>query len=125
MSWSKFKPTDFAIEVVQKATKEQKTLITQILQQVIIRSPVMDGEFRASHKVSIGRPINNYEKGYDLSGAQTLSDGVGVVAKVNLGDIAYVQTNSPYGVALEHGHSQQAPQGIYGLTVEYIKSKYK
>lgn len=125
MSWSKFKPSNFAIEVVEKATKEKKILITRILQQVIVRSPVMDGEFRASHKVSIDQPINNYEKGFDLSGAETLSDGVGVIASAKLGGMVYVQTNSPYGMALEHGHSLQAPQGVYGLTVEYIKSMYK
>ena len=38
------------------------------LQQVVIRSPVQDGEFRALHKVTLDSPQNAYEKGFDLSG---------------------------------------------------------
>ena len=37
------------------------------LQQVVIRSPVQDDEFRALHKVTLDSPQNAYEKGFDLS----------------------------------------------------------
>lgn len=124
MSWTN-KPTNFGLEVIEKATIIQKKIVAEVLQQVITRSPVMDGEFRASHKVTLGSPQPNYEKGFDLAGGATLSDGLKVTSTVEFGSIVYVQTLSPYGQALENGHSQQAPQGIYALTAEYIKSKYR
>jgi hypothetical protein len=42
-------------------------IVGEVLQQVVVRSPVMDGEFRASHKVTLDSPDNTYEKSIDAS----------------------------------------------------------
>ena len=124
MSW-KNKPTNFALEVVKNADDHLKKIVGETLQRVVVLSPVQDGEFRASHKVTIDAPQSTYEKGFDLSGGATLSEGLKVASTAKIGGLVYVQTLSPYGLALENGHSQQAPNGVYALSFRYVCEKYK
>lgn len=124
MGW-KNKPTNFALDVVKHADDHLKKIVGETLQQVIVRSPVMDGEFRASHKVTLDRPQNAYEKGFDLSGGATLAEGLKVASTAKIGGLVYVQTLSPYGTRLENGWSQQAPNGVYALSYQSVASKYK
>ena len=124
MGW-KNKPTNFALEVVKNADDHLKKIIGETLQQVVTRSPVMDGEFRASHKVTLDRPQNAYEKGFDLSGGATLAEGLQVASTAKIGGLVYIQTLSPYGTRLENGWSRQAPNGVYALAFQSVSSKYK
>jgi len=39
-------------------------------------------------------------------------------------DYVEVYTESEYAVPLEHGHSQQAPSGVYGPAAQSAKVKY-
>ena len=124
MAW-KNKPTNFALEVIRTADDHLKKIVGETLQQVVIRSPVMDGEFRASHKVTLDSPQNTYEKGFDLSGGKTLAEGLKIASTAKIGGLVYVQTLSPYGTRLENGWSQQAPNGVYALSYQSVASKYK
>ena len=124
MGW-KNKPTNFALEVLKNADDHLKKIVGETLQQVITRSPVMDGEYRASHKVTLDSPQNSYEKGFDLSGGVTLSEGLKVASTAKIGGLVYIQTLSPYGTRLENGWSQQAPNGVYALSYQSVASKYK
>ena len=124
MAW-KNKPSNFTLEVLKNADDHLKKIVGETLQQVIVRSPVMDGEFRASHKVTLDRPQNAYEKGFDLSGGATLAEGLKVASTAKIGGLVYVQTLSPYGTRLENGWSQQAPNGVYALSFQSVVSKYK
>lgn len=124
MGW-KNKPSNFAIEVLKNADDHLKKIVGETLQQVVTRSPVMDGEFRASHKVTLDSPQNTYEKGYDLSGNETLREGLQIASTAKIGGLVYIQTLSPYGTRLENGWSQQAPNGVYALSFQSVVSKYK
>lgn len=124
MGW-KNKPSNFALEVVKNADDHLKKIVGETLQQVIVRSPVMDGEFRASHKVTLDSPQNSYEKGFDLSGDATLAKGKKVASTAKIGGLVYIQSLSPYGTRLENGWSQQAPNGVYALSFQSVVSKYK
>ena len=124
MAW-KNKPTNFALEVVKNADDHLKKIVGETLQQVITRSPVMDGEFRASHKVTLDSPQNSYEKGFDLSGGTTLAEGLKVASTAKIGGLVYIQSLSPYGTRLENGWSQQAPNGVFALAFQSVASKYK
>ena len=124
MGWKR-KPTKFALEVVSNADNHLKKIVGETLQQVIVRSPVMDGEFRASHKVTLDRPQNAYQKGFDLSGGATLAEGLKVASTAKIGGLVYIQTLSPYGTRLENGWSQQAPNGVFALAFQSVVSKYK
>ncbi|MBC6677709.1 MAG: hypothetical protein H9L35_16250 [Acinetobacter sp.] len=124
MGW-KNKPTNFALEVMKNADDHLKKIVGETLQQVIVRSPVMDGEFRASHKVTLDSPQSTYEKGYDLSGSETLQEGLQITSTAKIGGLVYIQTLSPYGTRLENGWSQQAPNGVYALSYQSVASEYK
>ena len=124
MGW-KNKPSNFTLEVLKNADNHLKKIIGETLQQVIVRSPVMDGEFRASHKVTLDSPQNTYEKGFDLSGGATLAKGLKVASTAKIGGLVYIQSLSPYGTRLENGWSQQAPNGVYALSYQSVVSKYK
>ena len=124
MAW-KNKPSNFAIEVLKNADDHLKKIVGETLQQVVVRSPVMDGEFRASHKVTLDSPQNTYEKGFDLSGSTTLAEGLKVASTAKIGGLVYIQTLSPYGTRLENGWSQQAPNGVYALSFRYVCEKYR
>ena len=124
MAW-KNKPTNFALEVLKTADDHLKKIVGETLQQVVTRSPVMDGEFRASHKVTLDSPQNTYEKGFDLSGNETLNQGLKLASTAKIGGLVYIQTLSPYGTRLENGWSQQAPNGVYALSFRYVCEKYR
>ena len=124
MGW-KNKPTNFALEVLKNADDHLKKIVGETLQQVVTRSPVMDGEFRASHKVTLDSPQNSYEKGFDLSGGATLAEGLKVASTAKIGGLVYIQSLSPYGTRLENGWSMQAPNGVYALSFQSVVSKYK
>ena len=124
MTW-KNKPTNFALNVLRDADDHLKKIVGDTLQQVIVRSPVMDGEFRASHKVTLDSPQTTYEKGFDLSGSTTIAEGLKVASTAKIGGLVYIQTLSPYGTRLENGWSQQAPNGVYALSFQSVVSKYK
>lgn len=124
MGW-KNKPSNFALDVVKNADDHLKKIVGETLQQVVVRSPVMDGEFRASHKVTLDSPQNTYEKGFDLSGNETLREGLQIASTAKIGGLVYIQTLSPYGTRLENGWSQQAPNGVYALSFRYVCEKYR
>ena len=124
MAW-KNKPSNFTLEVLKNADDHLKKIVGETLQQVIVRSPVMDGEFRASHKVTLDSPQNSYEKGFDLSGGATLAEGLKVASTAKIGGLVYIQSLSPYGTRLENGWSQQAPNGVFALAFQSVASKYK
>jgi len=124
MAW-KNKPSNFALDVLKTADDHLKKIVGETLQQVVVRSPVMDGEFRASHKVTLDSPQSTYEKGYDLSGNETLQEGLQIASTAKIGGLVYIQTLSPYGTRLENGWSQQAPNGVYALAFQSVSSKYK
>ena len=124
MGW-KNKPSGFTALALRDADQHVKKITADVLQQVIVRSPVMDGEFRASHKVTLDSPDSTYQKEYDESGSETLAQGLKVAAAAHFGGLIYIQSNSPYGMALENGHSQQAPNGVYALSFQYVCEKYK
>ncbi len=62
----------------------------------------------------------------DKSGDTTIQAGAQVIGTINtpFGE-STVQTNLPYAEVLENGHSDWAPQGVYGPTFAAIVEKYR
>lgn len=115
MGW-KNKPTNFAIEVEKQGEDRAKRLLTIGIQSVVFGSPVMDGTYRGSHKVSIGQEDYQFDSNHnDLGGESTISKGLAQIVKFKLGDKAFIQTNASHAYALEMGHSKQVPYGVYSI----------
>ncbi len=93
----------------------------------------------------------NHEAGTekDKGGGSTISKGTSALSRLVPFSIVYIQTNAPYATAIEFGQypnpvkkgsydkkakkyviksvggfSQQAPQGVYSTTFNYIAQKY-
>ena len=126
MSWKGSKPTDFAIQIKNDSEQHLKKISAEMLQGVIVRSPVDQGAFRGNHKVSVNNPDTTSDKNLkDTQANKTLLSESEKLKQLKLGDMVYIQNNLPYALRLENGHSQQAPLGIYGLTFLSVSSKYK
>ncbi|MEQ1309734.1 hypothetical protein [Acinetobacter bereziniae] len=126
MSWKGTKPTEFALQIKDDSEQYLKKISAEMLQGIIVRSPVDQGAFRGNHKVSVNNPDTTSDKNLkDTQGNKTLLSESEKLKQLKLGDKVYIQNNLPYAVRLENGHSQQAPLGIYGLTFLSVSSKYK
>lgn len=124
--WS-FDPSEFAGMVEDDVGKKLRVISVQLLNEIVMTSPVgnpelwmskpppgyVGGTFRASNLVSVGEPDYSEPAGPDEEGSRTIQQGNAVIATGKPFSVIYIQSNLPYSVALENGHSTQAPTGIY------------
>lgn len=83
------------------------------------------GRFRANWQVGYGAINTTTTEDTDKSGRSTVSRISGLVAAAPLWGMSIYMTNSlPYAVALEHGHSTQAPVGMVRTTLAEIVAHY-
>lgn len=73
------------------------------------------GHFRANNQYRFGAPGEAEIEGIDPSGATTLATIQAGVLSSPVAGLHYISNAVPYAMALENGHSTQAPQGIYKL----------
>ncbi|WP_368576131.1 HK97 gp10 family phage protein [Acinetobacter baumannii] len=120
MGWKGKKPTDFSFDVAKSVQDQVKKITMDTVQSLVNLSPVDTGAYRASHIVSVG------SGDYGIRGPETnpIQDAAIQAVKIKLGNLVYIQNNQPYAERLENGWSDQAPQGIYGLTFNFISQKY-
>lgn len=118
-------PAVFLGAVEEDVGKKLRVISIQLLNEVVMRSPVDTGRFRANNQVSIGNPDYSTTTNTDKSGSQTLQQGSAVIAQGKPYSVIYIQNNLPYAEPLEDGHSQQAPAGIYAVSFHGVTQAYK
>ena len=115
-------PTNFSKSMVENVDSFTKKVAGEMLQQVVMRSPVLTGQYRGNHRVGINsiNPTAND----DTSGA--LEKGIATInGSVVYGKMIYISNSLPYATKIEFGHSKQAPNGVYALSFQSVVSKYK
>ena len=87
---------------------------------ISIGSPVDTGRFRGNWMVGLGvRPKGYQPEGFgDLT--STLAAAQAQIWKIKGPGITYIANNVPYAMALERGHSMQAPRGMVIITLDKI-----
>lgn len=120
MGWKSKKPTDFAVQIVSDSEEHVKNIVMDTVQSLVNTSPVDTGAYRASHIVSIGS-VDMGVRGSEVNANQ---DAAIQAVKIKLGNLVYIQNNLPYAERLENGWSDQAPQGVYNTTFNFISQKY-
>ncbi len=120
MAWKGKKPTDFAVQVVSDSEAHVKNIVMDTVQSLVDSSPVDTGAYRASHIISIG----SADMGVRGPETNPNQDAAIQAVKIKLGNLVYIQNNLPYAERLENGWSDQAPQGIYSTTFNFISQKY-
>ncbi|MFV5193207.1 HK97 gp10 family phage protein [Acinetobacter courvalinii] len=120
MGWKGKKPTEFAVQIVSDSEAHVKNIVMDTIQSLVNTSPVDTGAYRSSHIVSIG----STDMGVRGPETNPNQDAAIQAVKIKLGNLVYIQNNLPYAERLENGWSQQAGQGIYGITFNFISQKY-
>ncbi|WP_312057385.1 HK97 gp10 family phage protein [Acinetobacter courvalinii] len=120
MGWKGKKPTEFAVQIVSDSEQNVKNIVMDTVQSLVNTSPVDTGAYRSSHIVSIG----STDMGVRGPETNPNQDAAIQAVKIKLGNLVYIQNNLPYAERLENGWSQQAGQGIYGITFNFISQKY-
>jgi len=107
-------------DVQQEANIFKRKVALDLLKAVILNSPVDTGRYRGNWQVELnGAAIGEIEitKEDDPGGGVTLESGSAVISKADFGDDIWLVNNVPYAVALEDGHSGQAPRGVLSISV--------
>lgn len=122
----------FAKKTNQNIDSAVREVVLSLAVQVDERSPVgnpdiwtppgapagyVGGHFRANNQYRFGSlPINEVE-GVDASGTTATAAVKAGVYSSPVAGVHYIANNVPYAMALENGHSTQAPKGIYKLSM--------
>ncbi|ENU92096.1 hypothetical protein F971_01983 [Acinetobacter vivianii] len=125
MAWKGKKPSDFAAKVKQDGEKLIQDIGMDLIQGVIVSTPVDTGTARANWKASNTPDLRYDLKDQDKSGQGTINKTyVFFSQNAKLGSLIYLQNNLPYIERLENGWSDQAPQGMVSTSMNMIKQKY-
>lgn len=120
-----YDPLLFAGLVEEEVGKKLRIISMALLTEIVQRSPVDTGRFRNNNIVSISSADYSELEGEDRSGAAAIQRGGAVIANGKPYSVIYIQNNLPYAEALENGHSQQAPAGVYSASFHGVTQAYK
>lgn len=81
------------------------------------------GHFRANNQYKFGSVPQGEINGADTDDGKTVAAVRAGVYSSQVAGVHYIANNVPYALALENGHSKQAPQGIYKLAMMSVVSK--
>lgn len=116
--------TRFVQKTGVRATTVVKKLGVDTYRDVLVRSPVLTGRYRGSHRISVNRVDTSFLSGVgprDVAAHGQPPTGFEIatalqrLADFRFGDTIHISNNLPYALPLERGHSRQAPAGVYAL----------
>lgn len=123
--------TAFIPQVENEFVQLRNRIVAEALQGLHFHSPVDQGTYRHNHRVSIGDRDMTFEMVVGSSSPQGTVDQEAYDREIRklLNEhapytIVYLQNNSPHGIPLEDGHSDQAGKGVYRVVASLIRSKY-
>lgn len=94
----------------------------EALRGVVLMSPVDTGRFRGNWQQTLGSPASGTLEVLDKSGGPTITAGEAVLSAVPAFSVTWLVNNLDYAVALEKGHSKQAPRGMLAVTAARLRS---
>ena len=118
-------PSIFAGMIEEDVGLKIRYIAMQILTAIDIAAPVDTGRFRNNNRVSLQHPDFGISDNVDPNGTIAVQRGIGVISKAANYGVIYIQNNLPYAEALENGHSQQAPTGVYANAFYGVLQAYK
>ena len=103
-----------------------KKIALELFSNIIYKSPVLTGRFRANWNCSIGSPDLSTSQAIDPSGSGAISKATSTVVSYTLnGQRVFLTNNLPYADRLENGWSKQAPNGMVRLSVMEIENSVR
>lgn len=96
--------------------KAVRAVSLEVYTKLLIRSPVDTGRFRGNWMIGMAViPEAADEQRFNKPGAP-LPEEMAKLSIYRIGATIHMRNNLPYAVALENGHSQQAPSGVVRVT---------
>jgi hypothetical protein len=109
----------FGDKIGTEASKIVRKVAFDLLNGVILMTPVDTGRARGSWEVGIGSAPSGGGESLDKGGGATLARGNAVLAGYELGKgPVFIVSNLSYIQALEDGWSDQAPYGMVTVTAQ-------
>lgn len=103
----------------------ERAIAMEGLNRLTTKTPVDTGRARGGWQVGIGNAPSEKSDRLDTTGSATISAGSDVISRVTTPVRVVIANNVEYIEALEHGHSQQAPEGMLGVTVDELGRVFK
>lgn len=100
-----------------KADLVVKKAAMDIAAQLVNRSPVDTGRFRANWRVGMGAPNTATSTATDRAGSSTIGAMTQAINNYTTGQTIWLTNSLPYAQRLENGWSKQAPRGMVRLTI--------
>lgn len=116
--------TRFKQKTEQQMSQKVRDIVLDLYSRIVVRSPVDTGRYRANHSISLHSLPAGAVIEFEAGGTVSVHDKGQVLAAYKLGDTIFLFNNVEYALALEYGHSQQAPQGVYRISVQDIVSHF-
>ena len=103
----------------------KKVVALDALRGIVMKNPVDTSRSQSNWNVTINKPTTkaDYDR-YENSPGGVIARGEADMSRAQPGDDIWISNNIHYIVKLEHGHSQQAPHGMVGLTLEELQLHY-
>lgn len=115
----------FGQKTEEQAEAVMRKIALELFKRIVQRSPVDTGRFRANNQIDLNTLPGDALMEFDKNGAATIRGAGGKVARYNLNDTIFLYNNVAYAAALEYGHSDQAPQGVYRVSVQDIVTHFE
>ena len=103
--------------------KAARAVAFDLYNRLLIRSPVLTGRFRGNWQIGLNAVPGGVIAVEGIG--QTAIEAQAKVGSFKIGDTINMTNNLPYAVALELGHSGQAPAGVVRITVKEFKGIVK
>ena len=108
----------------QVAVMERKIAL-EGLRRLAMKTPVDTGRARGGWQVGLGSYPQGQVDRLDPGGETTIAAGSEVIGQIKTPVRCVIANNVEYIEALEHGHSQQAPNGMLSLTLDELGRVFK
>jgi hypothetical protein len=115
--------TRFCGNTKEGISRAVRKLVLDLHSNIVRRSPVDTGRFRANNQVSLNSIPADAVLAFEKNGNGTVSVGEAVMIRFSIGDTIFLYNNVEYALALEYGHSTQAPEGVYRLSAMELIAK--
>lgn len=104
-------------ETLETMDEVFRRVMIEIGTTVIRLSPVDTGRFRGNWQFTVDAPASASLDNLDPDGHETIAKLAADVQHLSYGQTAYLVNNLIYAIALEYGHSGQAPAGMVRITL--------
>lgn len=111
--------------IEKKVILVQKKIAFQLLGGIVDMCPVDTGRARGNWQVTLGAPVSDFDwERKDKDGGPTKIAGNATIQSITTLGTIYLTNNLPYILALEKGHSRQAPAGMVQVTLDRVGAQF-